>query len=348
MEQDKQQRTEPPSKRKLERARRKGDVAVSRHMAAAFATAAGLGGCYLAWMHCGSRLISLAKDCFAGGGIEAWAAALKLVAEFAGLAGGAAALAALFCLGLQTGLRLRLKIDLARLNPVKGLRRMFSKERAVDLLLVLGKVVLLATVGWLVGRRLLPRLFAGPGAGLGQSAAVGLGSISLLAACLAGAMLFSGVLDVFVTRRRHRRRLRMTKREVQDERKEEEGDPGIKAERRRLMRKASQGLGMQALPRAAVVVVNPTHLAVALGYKPEEDEAPWVLVSGRAGRAAAIRKSAARLGIPVVQNVPLARSLIGIEPGEEIPETLYEAVAGVIRAVSDLERGGGEAKTYLT
>jgi type III secretion protein U len=90
-----------------------------------------------------------------------------------------------------------------------------------------------------------------------------------------------------------------------------------------------------------VVVVNPVHLAVALCYRPDEDPAPWVVASGSGGRAARIRAEAERLGIPVVQQVALARVLSNLEPGEEIPESAYRAAAEVIRAVMDLSSTSG-------
>jgi type III secretion protein U len=150
-------------------------------------------------------------------------------------------------------------------------------------------------------------------------------------------LLAFGALDLLLVRRRFRGLLMMTPDEVERERREEEGDPRHKAERRRQHRAlASAG----PVSRAAVVVVNPTRLAVALGHRPEADEAPVVLAKGTGDDAARIRALARRAGVPIVRDVALARALYQLaEVGEEIPAELYQAAAVVLARVYGLAEG---------
>lgn len=127
----------------------------------------------------------------------------------------------------------------------------------------------------------------------------------------------------------------MTREEVKREHKESEGDPRHKGQRRALHRQLSQGGPARGVQKATTVVVNPTHLAVALRYDAGECDAPYLVARGREQEALALREEALRLGIPVVRDVPLARSLIHFDVGEPIPEELYQAAAVVLRAAMD-------------
>ncbi len=145
---------------------------------------------------------------------------------------------------------------------------------------------------------------------------------------LAAALLLLGALDWALVRRRHRRALRMTRDEVRREHKEDEGDPAHRSERRRRHRAL---LEAGPVSRATVVVVNPTHVAVALRHERGGEDAPRVVAKGTGLAAARIRSEARRAGVPVVRDVPLARALHRLaEVGDEIPEELYEAAAAVL------------------
>jgi flagellar biosynthetic protein FlhB len=150
-----------------------------------------------------------------------------------------------------------------------------------------------------------------------------------------GAMLLAlGALDLLYQRWRHRRDLRMTREEVRREQREEEGDPQLRAERRRLQRELLAQRMVLDVPRATCVIVNPTHLAVALRYDEEDAEAaPVVLAKGEGELARRIVAAARAAGVPVLRNAPVARSLLACELGAAIPERLYEAVAEVLRIV---------------
>ena len=168
------------------------------------------------------------------------------------------------------------------------------------------------------------------------------GALLRLGLVAGGLLLLLGVLDLFVQRRRLQKDLRMTREEVKREHKEEEGDPALKAERMRLHREVLAHRMVMDVPRATCVIVNPTHVAVALRYDREDgddDAAPIVLAKGEGDVARRIVAAARAAGIPVLRNAPVARSLLACELGSTIPERLYEAVAEVLRIVLDEDPG---------
>jgi len=335
MKENQDQRTEPPSKRKLERSKKKGEVAVSRELAGAVGLILGGTAIFLVLGGVVRELSGLAAHCFSTGSASDWSAALRPLKKFVLAIGGAAALGSLVVLALQVGLRFRLKLQFSRLNPVKGFSRLFSRQRLVDLVLMIGKLLTLVAAGLIFVAPLLAELLTAPSGGLEQEASTAVSIFVRTFAVFSLAILLWGLGDRFLQKRRYMKRMRMTKQEVQRERKEQEGDPVIRSERKKVHRQMIDGVGFAGLSRASVVVVNPTHIAVALAYQEEQDEAPWVVISGRGDAARRIRGEASRRGIPVVEHVPLARSLISLDPGEEIPEELYPAAAEVIRVVQE-------------
>lgn len=335
MEENKEQRTEPPSKRKLERAKKKGEVAVSRELAGAAGLLLGGAAIFLLLGGLVRDMTGLAEHCFSNGTVDDWSVALSPLKKFGLAIGAAAALGCLVVLALQVGLRFKLKLQFSRLNPVRGFSKLFSRQRLMDLVLMIAKLLTLVVVGLVFVTPKVAELLAARTGGLEQDTPAAV-SIALRAfAVFTGAVLLWGFGDRFLQKHRHLKRMRMTKQEVRRERKEQDGDPVIRSQRKKLHRQMAEGVGFAGLNRASVVVVNPTHIAVALAYREDRDEAPWVVISGRDHIAFRIRGEASRLGIPVVEHVPLARSLISLEAGEEIPEELYPAAAEVIRAVQD-------------
>jgi flagellar biosynthesis protein FlhB len=225
----------------------------------------------------------------------------------------------------------RLTPKLERLDPFAGFGRFFSATRLFAVVRALFAGVFVA---WLAVRGLgdhlvdLARL-GGRLPWVGTVVAEIAGSLAWRAA-MVGLML--GVLDVVVTRGAWLRRLRMGKDEVKREHKDAEGDPQQKAARERAYHELMAQAIIGNVRTASVVVVNPTHLACALRYDEKEgDEAPVVVASGEGELAQRIAAAAADWGIPVVRDVPLARALVELQPGDVIPEALYEAVAEVLR-----------------
>ncbi len=231
-----------------------------------------------------------------------------------------------------------LAVKFEKMNPASGLKRMFSLDRLYELgkaLIRLGIVIWI--LWWLIGPA-LPDVFILMGANLVETGRTGgLLLRRTMWTILAVFAVFAAV-DFVWQQWQHEKRLRMTKQEVRDETKQREGDPKVKSRIRQIQREAAQQRMFEAVADADVVVVNPTHYAVALQYKAQEQSSPMVLAKGRNYVALRIRERAESLGIPIVENPPIAQLLYKTAKiGREIPEDLYQAVAEVLAYVYKLD-----------
>lgn len=224
-----------------------------------------------------------------------------------------------------------------RLNPLKGVQRMFSVRGLVELWKAFAKFGLVAAVAvWSLWRS-APQL-RGLGAQAPEAAigtAFGLVGTALIG--LAAALVLIAGVDVPYQMWRHARELRMTRDEVKREYRESDGSPEVKGRIRRIQQTLAQGRMLQDVPTASVVVTNPTHYAVALRYEDSRMRAPIVVAKGTDLIAARIREVASENGVPIVEAPPLARALHrSVAIGGEIPAALYAAVAQVLTYVFQL------------
>lgn len=231
----------------------------------------------------------------------------------------------------------RLAPRLDKLDPIAGFKQLFSSTRLVA---VLRAALYGAAVVFIVHAALRDHAAdLARSAGRIDSAAKLAGILALdVAKRVAIVGLFLAVLDIVVTRRSWLKKQMMSKDEVKREHKESEGDPQMKAARERAHHEMLAAATVANVKNATVVVVNPTHLACALRYEEkkddgaeEGDEAPVVVAKGQGDLAKKIVEAAHQYGIPVVRDVPVARALIELEVGDQIPEVLYEAVAEILR-----------------
>lgn len=328
-------RTERPTPRRLTEARRRGEVAVSRELTGAVALTAGLATCAACsswWFSALSGELrrglaaALVGEQPPGAALASAAGAVLRLSAPPALAAFSAALAVglLQTGGLFSATPLTPKLE--RIDPVRGLVRLISGERLAALGLALVKAALVAGLvlsGW-------PG-FASTLAQLPRAASPGPAVAALLwplAWRLGGLLLLLGCADLLLVRWRHHRRLRMSRDEVKREAREQEGDPRLKADRRSLHRALAEAA---PLARATCLVVNPTHVAVALHHQRGGGEAPRVLAKGTGAAAARLRAQARRAGVPIVRDPPLARALHRLaEVGDEIPEELYDAAAALL------------------
>jgi flagellar biosynthetic protein FlhB len=239
---------------------------------------------------------------------------------------------------------LKPKID--RLNPLKGIKRMFGPHGAWSLLKSLLKLAVLALVTYLSVRQLVPQLMAA--GSLPLSAVMGTATSAALRLVRFGAMagLAMAVVDIVVVRRRNNKQLKMTKHEIKEEAKTSDGDPLLRGAMRARALAISRNRMMADVPGADVIIVNPTHYAVALKYEANKG-APRVVAKGTDHMAARIREVAERNRVPLVQDVPLARTLFATcDIGQEIPADLYQAVATVLAFIMRLKRKGSVAGTH--
>ncbi len=224
--------------------------------------------------------------------------------------------------------------DWERLSPARGWERLLSWRSFVRAgLAILKAAALGALVCWVLKARAGWIAVAGHGT-LGQAAANGWNLTLMLALVLAAALVLIGLADYVFQRWRLEQDLRMTRRELVEEHREQDGDPHLRARIRQLQREVGQRRMIQDVPRATVVVTNPTHIAVALRYERGEMEAPKVIAKGKGLFARRIAAVAREHGVPVVERKLLARALYRAVPvGGEIPLELYQAMAEILAYV---------------
>ena len=348
---DEAEKTEPATPKKKEDARRKGQVAQSRDVstvvllvAATLALASPLG----------TRLASTVHDTAR----TAWSGLLIVPDSVPDYHAVVVKLGIVFLLALAPFALLFVVVGMAgnlaqigwmispealqpkfeKLNPLSGLKRMVSLDKLYELVKsILRLVVVVAILVWLLAPS-LPDVLTHIGASTLMISALGgellertIWTILLVFAVFAAA-------DYMWQRYQYEKRLRMTKQEVRDEAKQREGDPQVKSRIRQIQREVAQRRMFEAIADADVVVMNPTHYAVALQYRPPEQSSPKVLAKGRNHVALRIRARAEELGIPVVVNPPVAQLLYRTAKiDREIPEDLYQAVAEVLAYVYKLD-----------
>lgn len=345
------ERTESATPRRLEQAREEGQVARSHELSTFLVLLAGTAG---VWAMSRPLLQSLSGIVQRGLTLDAQAVSQPgvMLQRLAGLFSDAligtlpffavlfaAALAAPFLLSGWVFSSAPIKFDFARLNPLSGLARMFSLHGAMELAKALAKALV---VGGLAVWALLDHVdgllaLAGgtPGAAipaLGDVVARGV-------LVVVSGLLLIAAIDVPYQLWSYYRGLRMTREEVRQEARETEGDPQVKGRIRRAQREAARKRMMAEVPKADVIVTNPTHYAVALRYSGETMRAPKVVAKGVDLTALRIREVGAEHHVPVLEAPPLARALYRhTELGDEIPEALYTTVAELLAYVFQLRR----------
>lgn len=345
-----QDRTEQATPKRLEDARRKGQIPRSRELNMAAVLAVGALALYADRGNLGARLRALMTDHLTidrasldDPGYMTQALADASLAALAACAPLFAALAAAAVLGaiaiggfVFTPSPMAFRLD--RLDPVAGLKRVFSLNGFVEVLkaLVKAAVVIVFAVALLYGS--MDQLLALSGqpiaAAMGSSLSL---SLLTLAVCAGALFLIAGV-DAPYQIWHHARQLRMTRKEVEDELKESEGRPEVRSRIRALQQETARRRMLEDVPKADVVITNPTHFAVALRYEDGRMRAPVLLAKGTDHVAARIRSAAAEHKVTLFESPLLARALYWTtDIGQEIPATLYLAVAQVLTYVYRLK-----------
>ncbi|RQZ60292.1 flagellar biosynthesis protein FlhB [Burkholderia sp. Bp9004] len=344
-------RTEAATPRRREKAREEGQVARSRELASFALLAAGFYGAWLLAGPSGAHLQTMLRGAFAfdratafdthrmlsaagSASVEGLAALLPILALT-----GLAALLAPMALGgwLISQKTFELKFD--RLNPIAGLGRMFSIQGPIQLGMSLAKTLVVGGIGGIAIWRSKDELLGLATQPLGSALADALHLVAVCCGTTVAGMLVVAALDVPYQLWQYNKKLRMTKEEVKREHRENEGDPHVKGRIRQQQRAIARRRMMAAVPKADVVVTNPTHFAVALQYTDGEMRAPKVVAKGVNLVAARIRELAAEHNVPLLEAPPLARALYhNVELEREIPGSLYSAVAEVLAWVYQLRR----------
>jgi flagellar biosynthetic protein FlhB len=343
---DPESKTEEATPKKLEDARKKGDVAKSPDVASALSLAGAAtvllaGGGWFSTRMAESLTPFLAQPHAMIGGLQAsagveigmqalWAAAPFLAAlMFAVILGGVGGNLA------QSGLIFtveKIKPKWSKVNPLEGVKRIFGPDGLVQFIKTFIKLLAIVLVCWWV---LKPHVRE-----LENMAAMSPMMILPMARDLALALMMSALVFLGLTagadylwqRMRFAKRMRMTKEETKDEFKQSDGDPHVKAKLRQIRMQRGRQRMMQAVPDATVIITNPTHYSVALRYEPDQgDGAPVCVAKGVDALALRIREMAKKHDVPIIENVPLARALYAaVEVDDIIPREHFEAAAKVI------------------
>lgn len=234
----------------------------------------------------------------------------------------------------------KLTPGLDKMNPVEGIKKMFSMDNLVELVKSLVKSAALLLIGGFVLYGMLPQLLQlpmSPPAAIGSAIWHALLRIGIWTIFV---FFFVSVLDAWYQKFSYLKQLRMSRRDIRQEVKENEGDPYIKQRRRQLHQEWSQQNMLSAVRGSNVVVTNPTHIAIALQYEHGADDLPVVVAKGEDGTAELIKKTAEEAGVPILQNIELARGLNErVELDNYIGGEFFEAVAEVLHWAEGVRRG---------
>jgi len=226
----------------------------------------------------------------------------------------------------------------SKINPASGFKRIFSKQSLVELVKSLAKFALVGFVAYSFIKGQYDKLYIWYEVPMMQAIGLIGDLIFELGIRMAAVYIIIALLDFIYQKWKYREDLKMTKQEVKDEFKQQEGDPQVKGKIRQKMREASMRRMMQDIPKADVVITNPTHYAVAVRYDNKETEAPVVVAKGTDYLAQKIKDVARENHVEIVENKPLARMLYAnVEIGQVIPPELYQAVAEVLAYVYHLQ-----------
>ena len=227
----------------------------------------------------------------------------------------------------------------SKLGPIKGLEKVFSKRSLVELAKSILKIIIVGSVAFYALKdevaRIIPLLYQENA----QILAL-FGELAfkvLVRCCYVIAVL--AILDFIYQKWDHEQKLKMTKQEVKDEFRQSEGDPMVKSRIRSIQREMARRRMMEEVPKADVIITNPTHLSIAIKYKPEEGmKAPIIVAKGANNIAFKIREIATKHNIPIMENKPLAQNLYKLDIGTEIPSQFYKAVAEILAYVYGLKK----------
>jgi flagellar biosynthesis protein FlhB len=350
-EDNKDQKTEEPTSKRITDTEKKGNFAHSREINSSFILLAALLGFMILGEQSTRNVMSSWTNMFS----ESWTlqltpeeiykvteitmkAFVKIIVPFLVLVMFAGVMSNLIQIG---GLRFSshpLVPKFSKLNPLKGFGRIFSKNSVVELLKSLFKVGIISVISYYVIKSHWKEIPSLMGFGVGQILSfMGFVALEIIFNVLL-VMIFLSLLDFTFQKFTYLENLRMTKQEIKEERKETDGNPQIKQRIRTVQMEMARKRMMSAVPEADVIVTNPTHISIAIKYDTETYAAPVVVAKGVGPIAMRIREIAKENSIPLVEDKPLARTLNKtVEVGQMIPASLYKAVAEILAYVYKLK-----------
>ena len=347
-------KTEKPTPKRIRDARKEGNVSKSRELTATVLTLGWLVGGWLLMGFMYARLQELFDQSlkamqlpFRQALLETSAIAFQTLLWLSLPLLGLAVFLGLIVEFLQVGpiaTMKKLTPDLAKLNPVEGIKKMFSLDNLVELIKSILKSVALIGIGWYVLWKTLPDLLLLPYGAPAQMGSAIWHALTRITLWTIVVFFFVSALDVWYQKFSYTKQLRMSRRDIRQEVKENEGDPYIKSRRRQLHQEWAQQNMLSAVRGSSVVVTNPTHIAVALQYELGVTDLPVVVAKGEGDLAEQIKRAAEEAGVPILQNIPLARSLNEkIALDDYVDSEFFDAVAEVLYWAESVrrERTGG-------
>ncbi|MCW8859509.1 MAG: flagellar type III secretion system protein FlhB, partial [Deltaproteobacteria bacterium] len=242
---------------------------------------------------------------------------------------------------LQVGPLLSTKVfqpDLNKFNPIKGMAKFVSKRSAVELVKSLAKISLIGFVAYRTVANEFETALSLSLLDLNQTL-IFLGQVAFLVlGKTCGIVIALAVIDFAFSRYEMEQKMKMTKQEVKEEFKETEGDPQLKARVRSMQHEMARKRMMAEVPKADVIITNPTHLSVAISYQRAEMDAPKIVAKGADHLAFRIREIAKEHHVPIIENKPVARALYRQEVGDEVPEEMFTAIAEILAYVYGLKK----------
>lgn len=348
-----QEKTEPATEKKRREAREEGDVARSVEVPSVSVLLGGVCAIYAASGFMYRNLTAVMRDCFTFRQVPDFtdqhciSMLYRYSAEF--FLTFAPVMVTVFVIALVTniymvGFQISWKavgLKFNKLDPIKGLKRKFSLASVVELLKSIAKLSITGLLAWLAVRGELDRMMILYDMSVGQIMLYLLKVIFKIFIWVIIPMVAVAYADYFYQKWQFEEKLKMTKQEVKEEHKQTEGDPQIKSRIRTLQYEAARKRMMSEVPKADVIVTNPTHIAVAIKYDPLSMKAPKVVAKGAGIVAQKIKEIAAEALVPVIENKELARNLYKtVDIGSEIPGNFYRAVAEVLAYVFKMKGRG--------
>lgn len=231
-----------------------------------------------------------------------------------------------------------IKPKFSNLNPINGLKKMFSARSLFELFKSIAKVILVSWVAFSSIRGEFTNMLKLMDLGVGQIAAYAIDTALRIAVKICFVLLFIAAVDYFFQWRKYEKDIRMSKQEIKEEYKQVEGNPEIRSRIKQKQREISMRRMLSEVPKADVVITNPTHYAVALKYEPQKMSAPYVVAKGVDYMAQRIKEVAKENNVYITENKPLAQALYkAVDIGEAVPQELYKAVAEVLAFVYSME-----------
>lgn len=344
------ERKEQATPKRREEARKKGHVAKSRDLSSALLIMAGLGAFYLFSPTMMTGFAGLMRDLLSNsGGIDLTANnfnsfILNITYRSLLFTSPIFILLSIVAISsniIQTGFLISsqpIMPDFSKINPVEGFGRLFKKDSIVELVKITLKIFLVSYVVYVIVKGEVSALLEMADLDVGQII-YRFGKITLRVSLWAGFLMFViSVFDYLIKRWEYEKALMMTREEIREEYRETEGDPLIRSRVRSIQKTMARKRMMAELPKADVVITNPTHIAVALSYDSKKMSAPKVIAKGAGILAERIKELSKECGIPLVEDKPLAQALYKVvDLGEEIPSHLYKAVAEILAYVYRLK-----------